>query len=149
MSDVSHAFADQLHAVADQHRARDVALAHSHDERAATLRDTIASLIAADETSMVERNKRFEDQIAYMTALRDAENASALAQRQAAIAVLVDEIDFHTRVSDQVTKGEPIMPVAAQIRSEPVPEPQPKFEPSGMPVDPPDPVEADPLQRAA
>lgn len=107
------------HALANQIIARDRALAHSHDDRGAKVRDKIASLIAADELALSERNKRFEDLIKYMAAAHDAENAAALVQREAAVAALLDEVDFHTRTSDTVVKGESVMPVAAQIRSEP------------------------------
>lgn len=110
---------DVEHALANQIIARDRTLAHAHDDRGAKVRDKIASLIAADELALSERNKRFEDLIKYMTAAHDAENAAALAQREAAVAALLEEVDFHTRTSDTVVKGEPVMPVAAQIRSEP------------------------------
>lgn len=103
------------HALANQIIARDRALAHTHDDRGAKVRDKIASLIAADELALSERNKRFEDLIKYMTAAHDAENAAALVQREAAVAALLDEVDFHTRTSDTVVKGEPVMPIAATI----------------------------------
>lgn len=112
MTEIEHALANQL-------IARDRALAHAHDDRGAKVRDKIASLIAADELALSDRNKRFEDLIKYMTVAHDAENAAALVQREAAVAALLDEVDFHTRTSDTVVKGEPVMPVAAQIRSEP------------------------------
>lgn len=109
---------ETIHALAQQLVARDRALAHAHDDRGAHVRDKIASLIAADELAMSDRNKRFEDLIKYMTAAHEAENASAIVQREAAVAALLEEIDFHTRTSDIVIKGDPVMPVAAQIRSE-------------------------------
>lgn len=107
------------HALADQIQARDTAVAHAIDEQIAALRDKTASILAAHEAGVSERNTRHQETVGFLEKLNEAENAAASAQRDSIVAAFTDEIDRLTKLSDTVVKGESIMPVAAQIRSEP------------------------------
>lgn len=109
MTDIVHAFAQSL-------IARDTAVAHAIDEQIAALRDKTASILAAHEAGVSERNTRHQETVGFLGKLNEAENAAASAQRDSIVAAFTDEIDRLTKLSETVVKGEAIIPVAAQLR---------------------------------